>query len=399
MIKNILFGIIFGGVLALLGCKSQWYSLTTPNDHLSEEHWMKEVVTHPDLWTKKADSWFLTGNPNRIERNASRAPYSAAITVMAVKVPHFTKIEIDGDFQVQITGQPQNSVAILGTNASARDIVVENRKDTLAIHRLKGATPIANSIIVRIGVNDLRSITNLGNATILGRHIISRGLAIKNCSSGTIMLTGNINLTNVTELGDGTVTVLNACTPNLTISVTGNGNVYISGHVGVRCIDHTGNGQVSIIGADTNSLTINSGGCGLTTVFGFVNLKLVNANDSSCVYVYWVCNKQGLQICQTGTSLVGIAGVADTINVDLSEATRFQGHYLRTNYAYVTTRHSAHANVTTSRKVFANASGSSSIYVDGLKENISSQISGNAVVLPLMVNPNPIVVQASYPVL
>jgi len=399
MIKKTLFGLLLGTLLALLGCKNQFYTWISPDKDLTNEHWIQNVPTQPRLWARHADPWFLTGKPNRIEQNARNAPPSAAMTILSVKAPYFKKIEVDGHFQVQIVSQEKNSVMVLGTNASARDVVVENHGNTLFIHTPKDADPaIVNSIIVRIGVRNLQSITNLGDATILGRHISSEGLIVKNCSTGCIMLEGTINLLEATNLGEGTITILGACTPALSVSAIGNGNVYIAGHVGIQSIDHNGDGQVSIIGADTQSLTITTHGKGLTTVYGFVNLKLINAADNSCVYVYWVCNTNGLQICQTGSSRVGIAGKGTVITVDLSEASLFQGHYFHAHDAYVTTRHVAHANINANKEIFATASQNSSIYIEGTSNTVSSHVTENAVILPFQMQAPPLIVPPTYPV-
>ncbi len=383
MKKNMVLGAILVIFLTLLGCKGPIYSPTQFNSCLLNENWMQTVNTNPSKWLKNVDSWFITGQPNQTERANLRAPDAAAISYMSVRVPYFSNLKVEGDFQVQIVGnQATTSAYVVGPNTLVNDVVVEVNNQTVFIHPRKDSKANLSKVIVRLGVRDLQSITNAGTGTILGRHIVSIGLKITNCASGCIILNGDMNVTKVIQSGSGTITVMGACAPCVQVEVKTNGNVNLSGHVGIQKIIHLGDGQVNIIGADTDSLSIEASGCGLTSVVGYAQLKKVTAKNSSQVYVYWVTG-QGAYICASDSAIIGLAGSAANMNIDAYNNSRFWGQYLRGGTVYVRTEEYAHANVNVVCRLFAAATNYSSIYFFGTPTVVSRYTTQNGVVLPV----------------
>ncbi len=392
-------------LLTTCGCHSNCFKKTiwdedcTPSDArntLLRETWLCHINTNTALWTRCADHWFLTGEPNCIERSNLHAPASQTVSKMVVRVPNFCNISYGGDFQVQIIGhQDRNSVSIIGPHSAARRVSIEFYKNTLyvgTVKTLNGPCDVhapMSQVIVRIGVRDLHSIKQCGCGTIYGRNISGRGLIINSSGRGDTMLVGvgDLDVASVTQTGSGTVTIINTCTPYLCLKVVGNGNVNISGRVGVQSIVHHGNGTVNIVGTDTDSLVINAAGMGLTNVVGFANLKRVVAIDCSQVYLYWV-NSCGTYVCERNHAMVGLAGHTANLNVDLSDEAHFQGSYLHGGNVYVRTRDESHANVVADKRIFANADGLSSIYFYGTPTNVSRFMSGKGVVIPVWYNPS-----------
>lgn len=386
--------LLLTSLLILTGCSHDFFYQTTVNKNLVREDWMSKINLSSDNWTRNADSWFLTGEPNQIEQYSRMAPSFAAITTSSVNVGNFTNIIVDGDFQVQIVGsQLTNSVYVVGPNNLARQVSVQNFNNALRIMQAKDCKGNMKNVIVRIGVRELRGITNLGKGNIYGRNITSGCLIVKACDCGCIFLSGEMNLNKVIQLGKGTITIIGAFTPSLDITVKGNGNVNVCGRVGVQNIVHIGDGCINIIGADTNCLSIFAAGCGTTSIAGYVNLRKLTACDNSRVYVYWV-NSSSLYITQSGNSHVGLAGAATNMNLDMKDGSRFGGQYLHGGSVYVRTRDWAHANVTADKKVFAAATDKSSIYLFGSSNIVSRYSTGSAVILPVwndscMVPPMP----------
>lgn len=360
-------------------------------NNLLYETWLRKVNLNPRIWTNDADSWFITGEPNRAEWQNLNAPAAFATTLMKINSPDFEHIKICGNFQVQIVGgQDQNSVYVLGPNAAARVVAVQNYGRVLYIRQARDCDPricaqLMDKVIVRIGVHKLRSITNTGNGDIYGRNIKSSNMVLSSAGCGNTMLKGDINLKQVNQYGGGTVTILGANTPRLDINVRGNGSVNVSGHVGVRSIQHYGNGIVSIIGADTDNLCISAAGCGLTTVAGYANLKSVTAVNSSHVYVYWV-SSDSTDVCEHDNAFIGLAGATRNLNVDVDNSAHFDGQYLRANNAYVRTRGESHANVLAAQKIFSDAQDNSSTYIFGSPRNVSRFANKDAQIIP--VGPN-----------
>ncbi|EKD74130.1 MAG: hypothetical protein ACD_45C00063G0001 [uncultured bacterium] len=370
-----LLGAFIISMAILTGCTNNTGYVGHANRDLLQETWMTKVNLDPSRWTRNADIWFFTGNPNQAERYASNAPSDKAMSIMAVKVPQFSRIKVNGCFQVQIIGdQDHNSLFILGTNAAIRQTSVQIEGNTLCITQTKeGNASITslNNVIVRVGVRNLRSLHVAGSAKVQGRNIISDKLMIHSSNADSILLNGNMNLVKVDNTGTGTISIIGARTPNLSINAKGNGTVNVAGQVGIRYVNHIGDGVVSIVGADSNSLVVHTGGNGLTTIAGYVNLKKIIAADGSCVYIYWV-DSRNVYIIGRDHARIGIAGAAANIDINLTGLSRFEGRYLRGGNLYVQTHDYAHANVTADRKLFASAGDQSSIYFFG-SPNIASR--------------------------
>jgi hypothetical protein len=380
-IHGLLFMLITS-LLVMTGCTTNSFYQTTVNHNLVKENWMSNVNLSSSSWTRNADPWFLTGEPNRVEQYSSNASQNAAISTMSVNVGGFDSIVVNGSFQVQIVGgQDHDSIFVFGPNDAVRQVSIKTFNHALHINQVDAKANVKR-VIVRIGVRNLRNITNLGKGSIYGRGVTSDCLAITACDCGSVILSGQMNLNKVTQLGTGTITVIGAYTPNLDINVKGNGNVNVCGRVGVRRITHMGDGCVSIIGTDTDSLSILASGNGTTSVAGYANLKKLTACDASRVYVYWV-NSANLYITQSGSSRVGLAGSVNNMNLDMIDSSRFGGQYLHGGSIYVRTRNWAHANVAPDKKIFAAALDKSSIYIFGCPNIVSRYTSNSGVILPV----------------
>lgn len=379
-----LFFIIFICAITLIGCAN-----TMPpgvNQNLLEEDWMHTINLNPMLWTHDADRWFFTGEPNQTESDARRASNDKAVSMMAVKVPQFTNVTINGCFQVQIVGhQAENSVFILGPNEEVRQIVVHVSGDTLVVGQPrdeKNHSVNLKNVIVRIGVSNLRHLQVIGGARVEGRALTSNGMVIDSNNSGTVLLAGDINLLKIDNAGSGAVSVIGAYTPCLSVIDTGSGSVNVSGRIGIQSIDNLGSGQVNIIGADSRSLVIRSCGSSQTAVAGYANLKRLDATDHSCVHFYWV-NSQCAQVALSGNARVGLAGIVKKLDLSLSGQARFGGQYLHANTIYVQARNNAHANISGSKKIFASAVDNSNIYFFGPPSLVSRYTAGHGSIIPV----------------
>lgn len=393
-----IFFIILISILTLAGCSTSPYQVSV-NDTFVKENWINRVnAITPSAWTRNADPWFLSGDPNSLEKYLENTPQPIGTSIMSVRAGSFNNIIVNGPFEVQIAGgQEHDSVYVLGPNDAIRQVSVQSSHHTLQILPVKNPSANLKTIIVRIGVRNLRNITNLGTGTIYGRNIYSDCLTITECDCGSIILSGQMNLTKVKQMGSGCITVIGAITPCLSIEVKGNGNVNVCGHVGIQNITQDGSGCVNIVGADSDCLTILARGNGVISVKGFVNLKKLIAADRSCVFVF--CVKSGaLYVSQSGNSRVGLAGYVKNMNIDLINNARFEGHYLKGGSIYVKTRDCSHANVAPDRKIFAAAMNQSSIYMFGSPDIVSRYPNGSGVILPIWNDPTSCAMPISCPV-
>ncbi|MCE3237129.1 MAG: hypothetical protein K0R24_110 [Gammaproteobacteria bacterium] len=383
---------LLGMIIAfiLTACSStNGYDQTQLRHNLLQETWMRSINLNPNNWVKGTDAWFLTGAPNRIEQYNNAAPPSKAMTTLKVRVPDLTNVNISGDFQVQLVGRTEhNSVYIMGPHQDTRQIIVEMMNNTLYIHKAKDSKACLKNVIVRINIHNLQLLKNVGISNIYGRDITSDHLMIESYDSGNIFLVGNMKLANVNQTGTGSIIVIGAHTPALSIKAIGKGNVKINGRVGIQNILHQGNGEVAILGADSDSLAIQASGNGLTTVVGYVSLKKISAKDSSRVYVYWT-NSPSLYVAASGKAQIGLAGATTNMNIDITDASCFDGQYLQGNTIYVRTRDWSHANVSSDKKIFAAALGNSSIYTFGSPTMVSRYTSQKGAIIPIGVDSPP----------
>lgn len=373
-------------ILTLTGCSccnNRSFIQNLVNANYINESWLYQVNTNPKCWLVGADPWFLTGEPNAIETFALRAPCRLAMTSMSIRAREFNSIRIDGAYQVQIVGhQDRNRVNIIGPNKAARQLAVDVIGNTLYIHQAQDCKIPLNTIIVRIGIKNLRNLVVNGCADVYGRDILSDQLNIVTNNNGRIILAGNINLTNLTQLGRGPVTILDAYTPVLDIKDMGCGNINIAGRVGIRRISHCGNGTINIIGADSDGLDIFATNRAVINIAGNVNLRRVTACKCAIVNVYCV-NSCGTYVSAQDNSRVGLSGTTQNLNVDLMNSTLFQGKFLRGGNVYARTGNCAHANVTADKKIFACAMDSSSIYFFGSPSIVSRYTAHHGTVVPV----------------
>lgn len=382
MKRYLLIGLIIFSYSFLVGCAST--RSPTLNTDLTQERWMQSVDSNPMMWVRGADRWFLTGDPNSAELANRNAPYSAAISTMMIHVPNFHFIQSNGDFQVQIFGTyGANSVFIYGPNEAVRETTVEMRGNTLCIGQTKRSSYNMRKVIIRIGVNQLNGLTQLGRGCIEGIQIHSNGLFINTIGNGNIYLRGNVNLQRVTNAGRGSVNVFGANTSALDIKTTGTGSVNISGNVGVRQIHHYNRNDINIIGAYSNGLKIYTEGTGKIGIRGSrINLCNVVTRGNTCVYVIGV-GAGSLYAYAYDASRIGVSGATDNLYVDTYKSARFEGRYLCARSAFVRAHDWSHINVTATDKIFAAATQNASVYFFGSPTIMSQFVNGNGVVIPI----------------
>jgi len=378
MKKQITLVILGCMIVILAGCANHRISPRIGDEAL-QETWMQQVNTYPANWVKNVDPWFLTGEAAVPEKNT---------TILEIKSPsivasNFNSIAVSGNFQVQIVGgQDANSVFIYGPTEMVKLVTVEVFNNRLQIRQNEPEKDKIRKVIVRVGVRQLNLLENKGNSLILGRGITSHELVVTANGSGSIYLEGDMNLTRLENTGTGTITVLGAKTQSLKMTVIGSGSANVSGQVGIENLLHKGDGAVNIIGADSDHVCITAAGAGTTTIFGYINLKEVMASDTSRVYVYWVYSSK-INVIARGKAIVGLAGTAANMSIELSNQSCFQGEHMRSCNIYIKTKDNAHADVAADLKIFASSENKSSIYYFGSPEILSRLNAQQSAILPL----------------
>lgn len=374
-------GLMILAALLLASCASSKSPYL--NSDLASENWRHEIDMNANKWTRGADRWFFTGDPNKEEMADRHASYSAAISTMQVRVPDFTNIKSDGSFQVQIYGDDHNSVYVYGPNAGVREVAVKVRGDTLYLIHAKDAPPCMKDVIIRIGVANLHNLSQMGSGRIEGIQLRSTGLNIKSSGSGNIYLAGNVSLRYVGQSGAGSVSVFGANTPSLDIYTCDCGSVNISGdNVGVRSITHHGSGNVNIINANSRSLKIYADGSGKVGLYGRVNIKEVRAKNYTRVYVYQSSSNTTF-VYAYDHARIGMAGYVHNLYVNTYKSSNFAGRYLHADNAYIKAQDSSHVNVTAGNRIFVSAKGSASVYYFGNPDELTQFTSGNGAIIAM----------------
>jgi hypothetical protein len=367
--------------LTLVGCTAT--RAPTLHSDLTQETWMRSIEHDPMSWTRGADRWFMTGGPNKVELENRHAPAADVMSTMMVRAPHFTRIESNGDFQVQIFGTyAENSVYIYGPNKDVREVVVTVRGDTLCITQTKQASSVMQRVIVRIGMNQFKQLRQLGRGCIEGIQLHSAGLNIISAGRGNLYLAGDMNVQYIQNKGTGSINVFGANSRALDITTMGYGDVNVSGNVGLRRIMHYGANNINIIGANSAALTIYAEGSGKIGINGPVNLCNVTAKNNTCVYMNAV-NSGNLYACVYDRARVGVAGHAYRLSAETYHDARFYGRYLCTQEAFARAHDASHINVTATQKIFAAATQNASIYFFGSPSVLTQFLSGNGTVMPI----------------
>ncbi len=405
MKRYVLWGLLILSYFFLVGCASTSRPVT-PNVDLTREGWMPYVDVNPHAWLRGSDRWFISGDPNALEVANRQAPLSAAISTMKVRVPDFTQIQANGDFQVQIFGTyGHNTVFIYGPQDAIRQTTVEMRGNTLCLGQLKYG--VTSKVIIRIGINRFTGLIQMGRGCIEGNQLHADNLYVSSTGMGNIYLAGNINLRRVLNAGRGSINIFGATTPLLDVKTTGIGNVNVIGNVGVRQITHYGSNDINIIGANTAGLRIYSTGRGKIGIKGQVNLCNVVTKGNTCVYIMNV-GGGSLYAYAYDRSSIGLMGATDKLFVDTYQYAQFQGRYLCSRSAFVRAHQWSHINVTATEKIFAAATHDASVYFFGAPAIMSQFVSGNGVVMPIWyqnarvcpvsyIYPFPYLVKASSP--
>lgn len=381
MKRYLLLGLIILSSLLLAACAIR----SDCRVDLTRESWMREVESNPQRWMRGADDWFLTGNPHF---PSYRGPYAPTTATMNVQVPYFSKIKVNGDFQVQIYGTDgSNSVQVYGPNDAVRATVVNVQASVqgniLCVTQVEKAPRSISHVIVRIGVNRLTELTQLGGrGRIEGMQLQTNYLTVTSLGSGNMYLSGNMNLARVNNFGRGCINIFGANTPVLDIKTNGGGATNVVGNVGIRSIVHQGQNDINIIGANSSYLRIFASGKGKIGINGVVNLREVKASDFMRVYVCKLMSTN-VSVLASQQARIGLAGTTQNASIGGFDASSIWARDLCADTAYVRTQQHAHVNISACYKIFASATGNSSIYFFGSPHILTRFVRGNAIILPV----------------
>ena len=378
-----LFLVLFS-LFLLLSCAAGRYPY--PKSDLSNEAWKSQMHINPDSWVHKADRWFRAGGETSTEIMNEHAPYSEAISRTAVRVPNFHSINISGDFQVQISGNPDNaSLWIEGPNTAARSIAVSVRNNVLCLEQSAKAPGSMKRVIVHISVTRLNSlIVTGGAASVEGVRLYSNSLVVDSNSAGTIFLAGHVNVKCVIVRNCGSVNIYTIKTSQTEIESLGSGNVNMTAEeaVGLSSIKHYGTGDINIVPALSRNLMIDAKGKGQINLRGRLGIKEIRAAGEVCVFVD-ATSSNSPSIYIDDDARVGIAGGAGTLYAYTKHSSRLMARSLVAQTIFAESSGTSHMNINATSRAFANARDYSSIYFYGDPEILESFEKGDGTVIDM----------------
>lgn len=359
-----LVGILLSALI-LVSCANGRYPY--PKSDLGEETWRAQVETNSSDWAMKADDWFLAGGPSRAKIANDRAGYHSAVSRNSVRVTNFIGIRAIGNFQVQITGDPdRNTLTIEGPNEAVRAINVKMNNNVLCLEQAKDAPSNMNQVIVHITIRHLEYLEHNGLGSVEGVRLDSNHLRIENTGCGNIFLAGRIDVKCIISHGPGTVNVFTICANDTEIVTTGSGNVNLGArrYVTLRSIKHKGSGDINVIGAVGGNLTVSAEGKGKIGIYGRVNVREIRASGKTCVFIM---SSDSIAPCiyVYDDARVGIDGKAGSLNGYTTRTARLLARYLHVQNSYVQASGQSHMNVTAYNKMFATANDYATIYFYG----------------------------------
>jgi hypothetical protein len=142
-----------------------------------------------------------------------------------------------------------------------------------------------------------------------------------------------------------------------------------------------------VIGANSDCLNIYADGGGKVSISGAVNLVEVKALNNVRVYVNQVLSHH-LNVFASQKAQVGLAGSAQTVDVNSHDVAFIGAKYLCANTALVRTNQLSHVNIAADGKIFAESAGNSSVYFFGSPNILTSFLNENGTVIFLNDSPN-----------
>lgn len=358
--------LVFTLVALLVSCATTGRYPYTSAD-LSRENWRTQMLIDPARWTAKADSWFKVGSTTLGEYRNETAPYGEAISREAVRVPNFHHLKVYGDFQIQVSGDPNvASVWIEGPNDAVRSIAVVVRDNTLSLVQAQNAPLNMNRVIVHVTMRSISSLTSYGNGRIEGIRLFSSSLIVDSNGTGNIFLAGHLNVRRVISRNCGSVNIYTIKSMQTEIEACGCGDVNIKAesYIDLKSIRHTGNADVNVVGAVGNNVYVDAKGKGRVNIFGRVGIKEIRASEQVCVFVYDSASARPC-IYVYDDAHVGIAGSAGTFYAYTTRNAKLMASSLTAETIYAESSGYSHMNITGTNRVFATARDYSTVYFWG----------------------------------
>ncbi len=367
----------------IVGCSAGRYPYAATSE-LADESWRSQMAVDPSSWVSGADSWFRISEATMNEYLNDTAPLSEAISKEAVRIPNVPNLKIQGDFQVQISGDCEDSaVYVEGPNPAVRSVAVSVSGNTLILSQAQNAPANMSRVVVHVYMKSLNSLYFIGSGRVEGKHLYSSHLTVESNAMGNIYLAGRLNVKCVLARNCGSINIYTVNTTQTEIVSAGAGNINIKAecNVGLKSITHTGVANVNVVNAAGDNVVIDAKGKGRINVIGRIGVRQIRASEQVCVFIS--NSSSGVPcIYVYDDARVGIAGRAGTLYGYTTRTAKLMARYLVADTIYAESSGSSHMNIAATGRVFATARDYSTIYFYGDPDIVEAfQRNGGGVIL------------------
>ena len=253
---------------------------------------------------------------------------SPPLVIKNVATPSFAGLAIQGPVNVIIDTKVKSSIPslqIFGDAKTVSAVTWKVKNQTLYLGTKWNYWPRrGDRLTIKLNTtpSQLNKINFNSNGSLFGKGLTGT-LALTATGKGCIKLcTKKLNLTSLSASDKVNITLHNISSSNLTIQDGTAGKIKLEGDVALHAINVTGNGDLII---------------------------------------YWL-DSAYLQVNSRGNGRIFLAGIAKTLDVNLSEKTHLFAKQLRSENGFVKTQNQAVAEVTIKNKLNALAKDDSIIY-------------------------------------
>lgn len=256
-----------------------------------------------------------------------------------IQAPMFEHIKLVGNFDLRLTEDSyKSSVSIFGPKDQLGNIDIEVNGRSIEIKNLNKR--VTSTIEVIVNTAELEYIQFNGNGVVRNELLSNKSFDFDIETDGKVLINDQINVRYLQAGGTGKINFKKINSGYLSLTKLGSSSVELEGKVKLNFLEMRGG-----------------------------RLK-----------VYWV-ESPLLRIIGKGSPFAEIAGVVDTLEIDLKDRARFNGKYLRVQKVYAKTYDYAHADIYAKEVRAAESFGKSNIYTHRNADLNSNYMANQGVVL------------------
>jgi len=182
-----------------------------------------------------------------INKSGERIVGSGSMRTEARAVDAFTAVRLVSAGRVVIERGDTDAVTITSDDNVLPKITTEVRNGTLVLDTATGTGIVANELVYRVTVRDLKAISTSGAGAIQADGLASTALAVTIAGSSRVQLSGNVADLKLAISGSGTINATALPAERTSVVVSGSGNVSVKARAALDVVI-SGSGNVTYAG-------------------------------------------------------------------------------------------------------------------------------------------------------